>query len=637
MLRVVLAFLTITSVATGRQLLARDTTFNWTTLQAQSNLTRSPCYGDLQCAKLTYADPTAGIAELALAISPSLFAADDPRYRGPLLFNPGGPGGSGVQYLVALEDYFRERVGPGYDIVGFDPRGVGDSTPRIAFFESPAEALALFATYPVSLNDRASAFGRAYALSEIMGELAIARQQVVLESVGTAAIARDMLEITHAFGFEKVTYWGISYGTVIGSAFAAAFPDKIAGMILDGVLNAHEWFAGVDTTSLLSASDALDAFYTACAAAGPNACALAAATPEAVRSRVDALLFSLQIAPVPVRPATALGVVDAPLLLDQLYETLISPYASGAAFAAAVAALETGDGAPIYANSSAASIGALAAAPSSEGNVSAGFIDIVAPIACGDSGGRGLRTLADSRVEYDGVVAQENFWNVLFGLLTGPCATWNISAKDALNGTFVTNTSAPILLISNIRDPLTPIHNGMNMFEGFAGSVLLTQNSTGHTSLAAPSTCTDRAILAYFENGTLPAAGTVYSDAACCAFLADIQENPFDSVQCAAEAHEALRLVLHGDIAISPALEAQGTFGSSSPPIATLGQDTDALVDCSDIISAPKAQNFGATVLPAGKSLADVEQACAETPFPSLSTAPGPATSVARIPPPPGA
>lgn len=139
----------------------------------------------------------------------------------------GGPGGSGVQYLVALEDYFRERVGPGYDIVGFDPRGasrswlpecltdacktgVGDSTPRIAFFESPAEALALFATYPVSLNDSASAFGRAYALSEIMGELAMARQQVVLESIGTAAIARDMLEITHAFGFEKVTYWGIS-------------------------------------------------------------------------------------------------------------------------------------------------------------------------------------------------------------------------------------------------------------------------------------------------------------------------------------------------------------------------------------------------------------------------------------------
>lgn len=255
-------------------------------------------------------------------------------------------------------------------------------------------------------------------------------------------------------------------------------------MVLDGVLNAHEWFAGVDTTSLLSASDALDAFYAACAAAGPSACALAAATPEAVRARVDALLTSLQGAPIPVRPATTLGVVDAPLLLDQLYETLVTPYASGASFASAVAALEIGDGAAIYANSTAARIGALATSPASEGNVSVGFIDIVAPIACGDSQGRGLRTLAESRADYDEVVEQENFWNVLFGQLTGPCA-WVISsyvltfvdcaalghgtspqrmpltvrclyarkpaAANRTVGTFVTNTSAPILLISNTR------------------------------------------------------------------------------------------------------------------------------------------------------------------------------------------
>ena len=89
--------------------------------------------------------------------------------------------------------------------------GIGSTTPSSAFFESPVEALDLLATYPVSLNESASSLGRAYALGEIMGELAEQRNSVALESVSTPAVAMDMLAISRAFGFEKLNYWGVSY------------------------------------------------------------------------------------------------------------------------------------------------------------------------------------------------------------------------------------------------------------------------------------------------------------------------------------------------------------------------------------------------------------------------------------------
>ncbi|KIP07434.1 hypothetical protein PHLGIDRAFT_89527, partial [Phlebiopsis gigantea 11061_1 CR5-6] len=126
--------------------------FNWTALPSSTNLTRTPCYDSFQCAKLTvplqYSDPSAGEAQIAFVISPSNFSSDNPSYRGPIFFNPGGPGDPGSSFILSLAPYLRAIIGPAYDLVGFDPRGIGFSTPSLSLFPDLAQAAAYLGSYP---------------------------------------------------------------------------------------------------------------------------------------------------------------------------------------------------------------------------------------------------------------------------------------------------------------------------------------------------------------------------------------------------------------------------------------------------------------------------------------------------------
>ncbi|GJE98455.1 alpha/beta hydrolase [Phanerochaete sordida] len=480
-------------------------------------------------------------------MSPSKFSAGNSCYLGPILFNPGGPGESGVDYLLAYEPYFRAIIGPQYDLVGFDPRGVGATTPFLSLFNSPAEALEFYSTLPFNVNDSVSALGRLYAQTKILGELALDRARTVAESVGTAAVATDMLQIARAFGQDNVNYWGISYGSVLGATFAAMFPQNVGRFIIDGVSDSHEWYySAQDTSSLLETDAALTSVYDACVAAGPSKCALWANTTGAIRTRVDSDLTTLHQAPVPIYNSTdpraiTFAVADYPLAFWQLFLTTYYPYNTGAGAAAAFAALERGDGAPIYAGSIASSIAALDTCAAAGAPFVAGLLDVTSPIFCGDSLVEKRRTLAEAKEDYEAMSKISPFAASWYATFVGPCATWPIKAKDRFNGSFETNTSTPLLLISNTLDPVTPIQSGRKMSQGFHGSVLLQQNSTGHSSLSGFSTCTALAIRAYFQAGALPAAGTVCQpDTAI--FDAPNNSSGFGGVTLGARAADALGL-----------------------------------------------------------------------------------------------
>ena len=88
--------------------------------------------------------------------------------------------------------------------------GIGSSTPTLALFDSPVEAIEFFSTYPTNVNESISSFGRAYAQSQIVAKLAKTRIPTLAESVSTPAVATDMLRIVQAFGQDKLNYWGIS-------------------------------------------------------------------------------------------------------------------------------------------------------------------------------------------------------------------------------------------------------------------------------------------------------------------------------------------------------------------------------------------------------------------------------------------
>ncbi|EEB92447.1 hypothetical protein MPER_09041, partial [Moniliophthora perniciosa FA553] len=210
------------------------------------NLTWVPCYdGSFECGRfqvpLNYSDPEGQSAAIALMRMKANVSVDSTDYRGPILLNPGGPGGSGVDLVLLAGTRMREILGPQFDLVGFDPRGkfgVSRSTPRIAFFETREERLAWeragVSELNSSLQDNVASY---WSRAKIVGQLAGERAGDILPFMNTDHTARDMLSITEAYGREKVQFWGISYGSVPGATFAAMFPDKIARCSSYGVVD----------------------------------------------------------------------------------------------------------------------------------------------------------------------------------------------------------------------------------------------------------------------------------------------------------------------------------------------------------------------------------------------------------------
>jgi len=232
---------------TGRETTVADPVFDWNKLYPSERLHWTACYEKFQCARLEvpmdYSKPHEEKAAVALVRYPSKYQQDNPRWRGPILYNPGGPGGSGTELILALGELLSIIVGDEYDHVGFDPRGVGETTPSFSAFDSEIERLIVNSARPLTVNiSSEGSLARMVAFTSLQGDLASRRHlpSFIGKYVSTPIVARDMLQISRAYGREKLLYWGMSYGTVLGATFASMFPDKIERMILDGVDDCYD-------------------------------------------------------------------------------------------------------------------------------------------------------------------------------------------------------------------------------------------------------------------------------------------------------------------------------------------------------------------------------------------------------------
>jgi pimeloyl-ACP methyl ester carboxylesterase len=234
---------------------------------------------------LDYDRPRGARITLALTRLP---ASDPARRIGSIFFNPGGPGGSGVDFLQAVGPFlYSDEVRARFDLVSFDPRGVARSTP-LQCFDTTDEALAALAPFPFPVT---RAEERVWVQADRTWARACAeRGGPILDHMSTANVARDMDLLRRAVGDRKMTYVGYSYGTAIGSTYANLFPDKVRAVVIDGVIDPVSYTTGrgdqaetlpsdARLRSEQGAYDTLQAFLRLCDAGGPN-CAFSDGNPK---------------------------------------------------------------------------------------------------------------------------------------------------------------------------------------------------------------------------------------------------------------------------------------------------------------------------------------------------------------------
>ncbi|KAK3362438.1 TAP-like protein-domain-containing protein [Lasiosphaeria hispida] len=527
--------------------------FRWADIPASRSLAWHPCYTSpgsnsgsrlrqFDCARLNvpmdWQDPSDSL-RVVLAII-RLRAASFPAnttsspspnraYRGPIIFNPGGPGGSGIWALRDHGADLQAIVGDDYDIVSFDPRGVGASTPRIECWGGNARDRAVWELQDVGNVDAHpgvlyDVFARAGAFSRVCE--ATLGEEGILRHSSTSSHARDMLEIWEGMGEKKIRYWGFSYGTVLGGTFAAMYPDKVERMVNDGNVDYKEWYCGSYINFLHDTDKVMDAFYEFCHQAGPLRCAFYAATPQLIRIRLNTLLSTIRMTPVliPSSPASPSG-PDMPELVTyskvkrMLSTALYQPVYRFRRVAAVLAALENGDGAPYHSYTAPERPSLPTFCPADD--------TLVPPFNPGDPGPdedtpdafpvimcSDAQLFNESVSEFEAYALRLQEISSAAGAVQTAfrlsCVGRSVRPKWRFAGPFeAKNTSFPLLFVNNLADNVTPLVSARNNSAGFEGSVLLMQNSYGHTSLTAASRCTAEWVRRYFREGQMPPAGTV--------------------------------------------------------------------------------------------------------------------------------
>lgn len=479
-----------------------------------------PCGPDFpgrECAVATvpldYDRPRGATTEVALARIP----ASDPANRiGSLFVNPGGPGESGVDVVLSADgEGLSAQLEGRFDVVGFDPRGVGASDP-LHCFASAEERAAYVASVPAFPYQRGQ-YRPFFETARNLEHECLDDRQAVAAHMSTADVARDLDLLRQAVGDPELTYLGFSYGSYLGTTYANLFPGNVRAVVIDGVLDPRLWSGGwqvsADRTDL---QEEFDEFLRLCDEAGAN-CAFSA--PEGSRARWEALAEALRARPLELPDGT---VVTYDRLINRVGEGMYRPEEwadpddGTAVVLDLVADLVLGGQGGAAAGDAAAQQGSLSerlagSAADAEAEVGAraeadypnGFdafygnhcADTEYPSSFGDY-------LAIDRYAASGSRFGPWSWWLYAG-----CARWPVN-DDRYVGPWGARTSAPMLVVGNYFDGITGYSGAVATAQLMPGSRLLSYAGWGHTAYGR-SACVSEHINTYLVDGTLPPAGTV--------------------------------------------------------------------------------------------------------------------------------
>lgn len=452
------------------------------------------CYNDFECTDLlvpiNYADLTVGTFELAVL----RYKAQDQKNRiGSLIVNPGGPGGSGVDYAYNAEYIFDPDVLDRFDIVGFDPRGVDRSAPIKCFNDAETDASYAADAKPDNEAELTAALAEA---KEFMDKCQSSNEY--LTHYSTAESARDMEILRSALGDKKLNYLGKSYGTYLGTLYAQFFPDKVGRMVLDGAVDPNISILEQNISQAKGFDDALGAFITACSK--EDDCPLSKDKQEATE-QIISIFTAAATNPLPRktkvknddRAATESLIVlgSASALYDDTdgwpkLRTAIAEGLRGYGDTFLELADQYTERGP-------------------DGKYTSNSLDAGAIIDCLDW--PDTRTIDEIKADVKRFTDAAPIFGPYLAYTNIACKYLTAPIKDKFTRTTNKITSiktAPIIVIGTTGDPATPYDWAVGLNKIFTSSKLITLNADGHTGQGRGSGCVDDAIDAYLLEGKSP-------------------------------------------------------------------------------------------------------------------------------------
>jgi pimeloyl-ACP methyl ester carboxylesterase len=428
-------------------------------------------------------------------------AAGPGKRIGSLVINPGGPGGSGVQYaLGARTGEFTQAVLDRFDIVGFDPRGVGGSEPAVHCMTGP-QLDKYFATDDMPAN--ATQLAAVVSESKLYASQCAKNAGPLLPYAGTANSAKDMDVLRAALGDSALTYLGKSYGTDLGASYARQFPSRVRALVLDGAVDPSLSGIQLDEAQAQGFETAFGQFAAWCVTQsgcpfGKNASAAEPAV-AALLAKATAHPLSSQLGNgQPADGAMLLTGIASALYVRQEWPTLKD---------ALTEALTSGDGTVLV------ELANVLTERNSNGTYS-NLSDAENSVDCID------RPWPRSLSAWQQAAASAARSAPLFGasIVWGslPCAYWQVppapapaAASASASAAGKTAAAPPILVVGDLHDPATPYAWARALSRELPSGVLLGWNGEGHTSYMEGSSCIDDAVDSYLIALKTPRSGTV--------------------------------------------------------------------------------------------------------------------------------
>jgi pimeloyl-ACP methyl ester carboxylesterase len=450
-----------------------------------------PCDQVFQCTRLLVPFDYSRPAGRRFSLPVIKLPASNPAKRiGALLVNPGGPGGSGVSYAQQARTEIAAPVRARFDVVGFDPRGVGSSVPAVHCLTG-SQLDTYFAT-----NDTPSTapqLATVVAESRLFARGCERDSAALLPYLGTRDAARDMDVLRAALGDAKLTYLGKSYGTYLGTWYAQLFPGHVRALVLDGAIDPGSSSLSMNVAQARGFEVALRAFVADCVARA--GCPVGRGSVAAGLARIQGLVSRAAVRPL--RNDLDSQPADGAMLLNGIATAL---YSQGywPTLREALTAAFRGDGTvlvelanALYERNSSGQYSNLA-----DANTAVDCLDRPWP-----AGLATWRSAAAAAARAAPLFGAPIMWGSL------PCAFWPV--RPALQVPIRAAGAPPILVVGNKNDPATPYRWAQALSRDLASGVLLGWDGNGHTAYMMGSSCVDSIVNRYLISLAVPRNGTV--------------------------------------------------------------------------------------------------------------------------------